>query len=739
MNTSVASMAVLPMALAGAVGAIAMPAAHAAAVQTTTSPYAGYSTGSVVYANAADLPPTDVAKASTAQSAAGVAENGRTLTLADQLAAQPLLVKKPAAGKTSYGHGAGLNVGLLQGRSDAAQIAPIIAEATAPAPSKDTGQELLGIPAAPLLDAHVLPGNAQANTTSDHQCVATGSPISEGDAHAANAKVLDAGGGTVVGTVNATDDTTSTTSLANPTTAAGAPIASNGKALASQTTQNLAPIILFAGTPLELEVDVLKPLVLEAVAGGVPGSAHVHYGVPGLSGSVPVLTVKFGGQTQTLTTADLLGGEGLVIGLGVADVTIGAPAHSLTGLEGTPVTATADGTQASAASDVVRVTIPGKLSPSVTAGGPLLGPLSGPLNTLVSQGLAPITGPIGQALAAAGLNVADIRYGHMEAQAAVPTGGVICGTPNHPAPFDESYKDVSSLTVSAGKTFTYTVRFPNRGDLPVTNVKVVDTYTGGPPPLEFVSSVPAPASHTGNVLTYNFGTLDPGEFAAVTMTFRVPADAKPGTQYHNSATISGTYNGAPVTKTVHVDAPTVLPNGPAGCNLSYSTKYASNKKVTNGENFAYYIDVLNAGGTTCTDVTVKDTLINGVTFVSCSDSCTHSGQNVSWSIGDLAPGASKVLQVVVHTTAHSGTLPNTADLASTNGGKGAPHTPGPTVSTVSVGNPGNPAACPTTVCKVQPARQLAFTGGLGPTTIALALLGSSGLLLMVRRRRAYER
>ncbi|HVU73561.1 MAG TPA: DUF11 domain-containing protein [Mycobacteriales bacterium] len=737
MNSGVAAMAVLPMALLGVVGAVAVPAAHAADVLTTTSPYAGYSTGSVVYANAVNLGGNpDVTKASTANSAAGVAENGKTLTLSDQLL-QPTLLEKSATGKTAYGHAAGVNVGLLQDQAAAGQLVPVTADAVSPTPSKDTGKELLNVPLSPLATADVLPGNAQANTTADHQCVATGQPISEGDAHAANAKVLDAAPTAVVGTVNATDDTTSETMLAAPTTATGAPIASQGQALSTDTSQNLAPIILFAGTPLEIEVDVLKPLVLKAVAGGVPGSAHVSYGVPGLSGSVPVITVKAFGQTQTLTTADLLGGQGLTIALGVADVTIGTPAHSLTGLEGTPVTATADGTQASAAADVVRVTIPGKIAtPGVSLGGPL-SPLAGGLNTLVGT-LGMITGPIQSALNSAGLGVADLRYGHMESSATVPVGGIICKSPNHPAPFDESYKDTSSNTVAAGKTFSYTVRFPNRGDLPVNNVKVVDTYTGGPPALEFVSSVPAPASRSGNTLTYSFGTLQPGEYASITLTFRVPADAKAGTQYHNTATISGTYNGAPVTKTVHVDAPTVLPLGPAGCNLSYSTKYASNKKVKTGENFAYYIDVLNAGATTCTDVTVKDTLTTGVTFVSCSNSCTHSGQNVSWSIGDLEPGASKVLQVVVHTTAKSGTLPNTADLASTNGGSGSPHTPGPAVSTVSVGNPANPAACPTSVCKVQPARQLAFTGGLGPTTIALGLLGSSGLLLMVRRRRASD-
>src|SRR5689334_224753 len=56
------------------------PAAVGALAGVSASPYSAFSSGDIVYANAADLPPVDVAKASTGQSAAGAALHGATLT-----------------------------------------------------------------------------------------------------------------------------------------------------------------------------------------------------------------------------------------------------------------------------------------------------------------------------------------------------------------------------------------------------------------------------------------------------------------------------------------------------------------------------------------------------------------------------------------------------------------------------------------------------------------------------------
>ncbi|MGZ6827383.1 MAG: hypothetical protein ACXVGH_11360, partial [Mycobacteriales bacterium] len=496
-----------PAATAAAAPAAATP--HALLQAAASSAYSATTDGSLVFANAANLAPADIAKASLGQSAAGVALPSGLVTR-DQLL-QPLLAK-PSAGKTAYGHGSGLNVGLLGTQTAPPQVALTTVEATSPAPSSATGN-LLDLPVDPLVSATVLPGSAAANTTADGACV-IGKDISNGAAHVANATAVTPTTGTSVVALGATSDSTSRTTLVKPTTATGATVASANSGLLAQTTQVLAPITLFKGVAgAETTITLLGPLQLSAEAGGLPGTSVVSYGVVGKGPNDPVVTITSSAGSQTLTSQQLFGNGGIVLPLGVADVTIGAPAHSLTGLEGTAVGTSAAGTSASAAADFVRVSVPGKLP--VPGTNPVDGPLAPVLNPVLNpvlSGISSVTSQLQSALTAAGLDVADVRVGHLEASSAVPAGGIDCSSANPSAtvnPLSESRKDVSALNVQPGSTFQYDIRVPNRGALPVTDVKVVDTYSAG---LQFVSSVPAPVSRSGNTLTYSLGTLAPNDF-----------------------------------------------------------------------------------------------------------------------------------------------------------------------------------------------------------------------------------
>jgi uncharacterized repeat protein (TIGR01451 family) len=709
------------LVVAGALSApVAAQAAQAALPRALagSSPYTALSDGTLVYVNAANLPPADIAKVGLGQSAAGVAVPSG-LGTADQLK-QPLL-GKPTAGKTAYGHGTGAGVGLLDSLSAPPAIDLTTAEATSPAPSTATSI-LANIPLSPLATADVTPSSATANTTADGSCV-IGKDISNGAAHIANAQALIAAPATVVD-LGGTSDTTSRTRLVTPTKANGSTVTTGKSGLLAQTTQTLAPITLFKGVAgAETTITVLGPLQLSAAAGGVPGTSVVSYGVVGKGDADPVVTIKNGSNTQSLTSQQVFTGSGVVIKLGVADVTIGTPAHSLTGLEGTPVTQAANGTNASAAVDFVRVTVPGSLTPNGSAVG---GPLGGVLNPVldpVAAALAPLTDQIKSALVSAGLGVADVRVGHLESRATVPVGGIDCSTEN---PLSESRKDVTALNVQPGSTFDYDIRVPNRGTSPITNVKVVDTY---PAELIFVSSVPAPSSRSGNTLTFNLGTLQPNEFRTIQMVFKVPAGAKAGTVYRNSAIITGTYQGQPISFPVAVDGPTVGPVHTGDCNLSGSTKFASNTRVKTGENFGYFVNVLNSGGKDCANVKVSDTLINGVRFVSCTDGCTHNGQVVTWKLGTLKAGSSRVVAVIVKVVATSGTLPNTAIVTSPSGPGGRPSTVGPTITSASVPAPGRPADGPDGANGQLP--RTGLPAGLG----ALGLMGLLGAGAMMRLRR----
>jgi uncharacterized repeat protein (TIGR01451 family) len=208
------------------------------------------------------------------------------------------------------------------------------------------------------------------------------------------------------------------------------------------------------------------------------------------------------------------------------------------------------------------------------------------------------------------------------------------------------------------------------------------------------------------------------------MTFRVPSGADIGTKYSNTAVITAVYGGQNITKTVSTPYPSVDGAGVGPCDLSRSTKFASHVKVKHGENFTYYINVFNQGGQACEDIVVKDALNSGTRFVSCTYSCTHSGQLVTWKISSLAPGASRMLAVTVTTVAFSGRLPNAADITPASGTGGTPRTGGPYVTTTSVLAPSNPAS--------RGANEFPRTGASPLAALAgLVLLGAG---VMLRRR-----
>ncbi len=743
-------------ALAGALalaGLTAFSAAPALAVTpqeslNSTAGFGGYSTGTAVFADAVNLNNNpDVTRISLAQSSAGAAV-GEALVDSDLLGSS--ILTRDEAGKNAYGHGAAANVGLLDDAAAVPAIALSTAEALSPPPEVATPTELLSLPLSPLAEAQLLPSTAEARTTDIATICppgAGGGMISEGTAQVANAQLLAPTPGQAVvgvGAMQAGQGVSSSVSQSGLSSPAGG---AAGFGLTTVTTQTLAPITLFAGVAgAETRIEVLADLQLRASATGGTGS-ELFYGFINADGN-PVLgteeVLRINGTA--LTSDQVLGGDGIQLSLGVADVFIGAPAH---GLNDDPTsTKTVTSTTVAGAADFIRVKIPG----TVTVGSTVpiavdspLAPILNPVLQPVIDALDPVLTAVQDALVQAGLGVADIREGHFEALATVPAGGIICDGPpavtppgDNNNPFSESFKDASSNGVVAGETFEYTVRFPNRGTTPVTNVRVVDTFSGGPPPLEFVSSDPAPTSQSGNTLTYDIGTVNPGQFVDISFTFRVPSGAANGVRYRNEATITGRYQDRDITQRVNVDAPTVIPRPTGPCSVERSTKYASNTQVVTGQEFAYFINVSNTGAQPCTGVTVTDELKGGVDFVSCSDSCTRDGQRVTWQVGTLGSGASTTLGVTVRVTATSGMLPDTALINTAEGSSTQVNTPGPTISDVSVGAPGKPAGCPATGCEGAAAggaqRTLPRTG----LSSSLPLLGAMVMLipLVLRRRRS---
>jgi len=655
---------------ATAVAATAAVTASPAAAQTGTGIYGGSATGNLVGVTAvtvpgatATAPPTlQVANVLVAPTTAQVSSNAKITA---------------APGKESYADATNLDADLISG---AIPLNDLVVDSTQSAlPDHPTAvtNTLASVPLDPVLDATVTSATANARWLGPDTCLPVGTDIAHGTSTVATANVLtNVGLGTATVSVVNSDGgpVTSDSSVKLISTKVA-----NHDGVQSTQIDQLTGIVLFKGTSMELDINVVAPPEITATATGMPGGASITY-------TEPILQIYSGGTL--VGTLDAATNSTSITIPAVATLTLGQLTNKVVA---------ANGTSASGAANLLTVQV----------------------------GVSPLP-----------LNIATIQIAGASAAASVPVGGVNC--PPATNPLSESHKDVSSSVVAAGQQFTYTVTVPNRGTCTLNPVKVVDTISA-PAGTTVVSSTPAASSTNGLVLTYNnIGPLAPNQTDNIQITMQAPATLAAGTPFSNAAEITGLCEGAPSGTTpfavhVTVSGPTgFVPAGPA-CHLDDSNKAADHLQVFPGESFNYYIHVLNDGVDPCTSVTITDTLGSGVTFVSATNGGTNSGGVVSWSLGTIASGASETVAVTVTATStdHVGTnLPDTALIKSPSEPNGVTvSTNGPAVTTLSVLAPADPA----TPGSFGP---LPRTGGqpLAPYGLAL-LIGGCALVVWRRRTR----
>ena len=138
-------------------------------------------------------------------------------------------------------------------------------------------------------------------------------------------------------------------------------------------------VVVFAGTPSEVRIRFLGPVVLMVRAGGTAGSAAVELGPAGTDPSAPLVEITGAGREVRYLATDVLRGDGQTLRVGPASITVGGAPHGRGGVNEPPQVAD-DGTAAAGAADLLVV----------QAGG------------------------------------ARITLGHVEASAAVPPRGISC-------------------------------------------------------------------------------------------------------------------------------------------------------------------------------------------------------------------------------------------------------------------------------------------------------------------------
>jgi uncharacterized repeat protein (TIGR01451 family) len=209
----------------------------------------------------------------------------------------------------------------------------------------------------------------------------------------------------------------------------------------------------------------------------------------------------------------------------------------------------------------------------------------------------------------------------------------------------------SSDPVAAGSEITYILSFSNSSTADESAVGVTLTNTL-PSNTTFVSaSDEGSVDNTGTLVTWSLGDLAPGGSGTRTLVVQVNSPLANGTLLTNSATLQDTQgSSATSNENTNVQSASLL-------SLSVSD---TPDPVEAGQQVTYKLSFSNSSSAndTAAEVTLTNTLAANTTFVSASDGGTVEGGIVTWSLGDLAPGASgtRTLVVQVNLALANGTL-----------------------------------------------------------------------------------
>ncbi|MGW2401124.1 isopeptide-forming domain-containing fimbrial protein [Kitasatospora sp. NPDC001664] len=228
--------------------------------------------------------------------------------------------------------------------------------------------------------------------------------------------------------------------------------------------------------------------------------------------------------------------------------------------------------------------------------------------------------------------------------------------PNPPAPVKADVaitkKPASAAPVAPGETFDYTVTVTNNGPSQASGLVVTDSL---PAVLKFVSASDGCTASGQEVTCPKQATLAVGASKSYTVKVQLdPAYSGDGSDVRNRAKVAtespdpDTSNNTSDGATGTLPGPGPNPPAPVKADVAITKKAAGTTLVAPGESFDYAITVTNNGPSQASGVVVSDALPSMVKFVSASDGCTASGQDVTCpKLATLAVGASKTYNVKV--------------------------------------------------------------------------------------------
>ena len=249
------------------------------------------------------------------------------------------------------------------------------------------------------------------------------------------------------------------------------------------------------------------------------------------------------------------------------------------------------------------------------------------------------------------VNTATVTAGNMPANS-VSHSAVVN---SHPALV--LVEKTSAPVISAGESVVYTLTFANLGNAVARDVIVTDTLPPG--------AIPALVDHGGkfdllnNRVSWNIGSLPPGGSVTVQYSLRSATGTPDGTVWTSTSSISGS-NAWPTS----AQSAVFIGSAP-DFDFSKTGPIATdaNQEVT------WRIDYFNKGNGDASNVVIRDVIPQGWTYVSSTQSGSHSGADVTWNLGTVDALAGGNVQVTLKAPAsgNDGTLyQNNATLNTSN-------------------------------------------------------------------------
>jgi uncharacterized repeat protein (TIGR01451 family) len=221
---------------------------------------------------------------------------------------------------------------------------------------------------------------------------------------------------------------------------------------------------------------------------------------------------------------------------------------------------------------------------------------------------------------------------------------------------------VSKSNPSVGESVTFTLTLTNAGPSTATGVTVGDSLPSG---ITFVSATASAGTYSSATGVWTVGSLASGGTVTLQLTGTVASAGAKTNTAQVTASQQSDPDSTPNNNNAAEDDQTSVTVTPPAADLAL-TQTVNNSRPNVRSNVVFTLTLANQGPDGTADVTVRDVLPVGLTFVSATPSQgTYANGTGVWTVGAVSAGGSATLQLTASATA-AGAKVNTAEITASS-------------------------------------------------------------------------